>query len=318
MLSTLSYSGGSLDRASALRKDPRWLEAQLSNPNSLIIPFWRGQIGVHCFTDHALDHQPLFIPVKDFDSTPLEAELTVFLGQENQQSIFAMDFSSLEEKDFPFIKEDIQLQDLRQAVHRLAPSHAAMLGFAKAVLHWHKNHQYCGKCGTKSCSQFGGHMRLCQNTACASEHFPRTDPAVIMLVTGTCQSNGQALCLLGSHSQFANKLYSTLAGFVDPGESLEEAVKREVLEEAGIKTHNVTYQGSQPWPFPSQIMLGFRAQALEQTIQIDHDELLDARWFSAEEIRSAGNWGDEQAELWLPRHDSIARHLVDQWLTEQP
>ncbi len=314
---TLSYAGSLLDRAGVHRKNPHWIEKQLTDPESLIIPFWRGQIAVHCYIDHAMDHQPLLIRMDDYNSIPLEAEYTVFLGQENERAIFAMDFSSVDEHDFPFVKEEARLQDLRQAVHSLHPSHSAMLGFGKSVLHWHRNHQFCGKCGHKTRSLKGGHMRQCSNPDCGQEGFPRIDPAVIMLVTGVSQETGEPLCLLGHHERFPDKVYSTLAGYVDPGESLEEAVAREVLEEAGVSIRNIQYRGSQPWPFPSQIMLGFRAETEDLSIKIDQDELLDACWFRAEEIRAGGDWGDDDYELWLPRRDSIARYLINEWLEEQ-
>ncbi|MCB1756722.1 MAG: NAD(+) diphosphatase [Gammaproteobacteria bacterium] len=313
---TLSYAGSLLDRASALRKDPSWVEKQLADPDSLIIPFWRGQIAVHMLGDRELDHQPLLIRSEDFQKIPLDAEFTVYLGQENRHAIFAMDFSSLEEHDFPFVKEEARLQDLRQAVHTLDPSHSAMLGFGKSILHWHRHHRFCGKCGHPTVSKYGGHMRECTNPDCNEQGFPRIDPAVIMLVTSTCETTGEARCLLGHSSRFPHKVYSTLAGFVDPGESLEEAVAREILEEAGIKVGNISYRGSQPWPFPSQIMLGFRAEAKNNEICIDQDELVDARWFSAAELRQGGDWGDESYDLWLPRKDSIARFLINEWLAE--
>ena len=314
---SLSYAGNALDRASSLRKEPEWIRQQSENPDSLIVPFWQGQIAVHCFSDPALDHEPIFVTCKEFDSIPLEPEFTVFLGHDGDNSIFAMDFSSVAEEDFPFVSEDIQLQDLRQAVHSLHPSHSAMLGFGKSVLHWHRNHLYCGVCGHKTESHSGGHLRRCTNPDCGKEHFPRIDPAVIMLVTKTDEKTGEPRCLLGRHARLPEKMFSTLAGFVDPGETLEEAVAREVYEETGVQIDKVHYRGSQPWPFPSQLMIGFRATAVQSDITIDEQEIIEARWFSADEILEGAEWGDEEHELWLPRRDSIARHLINEWLQEQ-
>lgn len=314
---SLSYAGFALDRASSLRKKPAWIQQQFDNPESLIVPYWQGQIAVHCYSDPALDHKPIFVSVAEFESIPLEPEFSVFLGHDGESAIFAMDFSSIAEEDFPFVSEDIRLQDLRQAVHSMHPSHSAMLGFGKSVLHWHRNHLFCGTCGQKTESLSGGHMRLCTNAQCAKEHFPRIDPAVIMLVTNTDQETGESRCLLGRHGRFPERVFSTLAGFVDPGENLEEAVAREVFEEAGLEIHNIQYRGSQPWPFPSQLMLGFRAQADSEKITIDQDEIVEARWFTVEEIREGGDWGDDNFELWLPRRDSIARFLINEWLKEQ-
>ena len=190
------------------------------------------------------------------------------------------------------------------------------MAYARGILHWHQHHRYCGQCGHPTENQHGGHMRLCLNPDCGRETFPRTDPAVIMLVEHTPSNGEPPKCLLGRHSAWPPGSYSTLAGFVEPVESLEEAVAREVFEEAGIRVANVRYQASQPWPFPSSLMLGFRAQAETTAIKLDPDELADARWFTAEEIRSFGEWGDDSASLRLPRKDSIARFLVESWLGE--
>lgn len=313
MDTSISYTGNLLDRAGHLRSDANWIEAQLANPQSIVIPFWRGKVGVHCYSDPALDHKPLRITVEQLNKSPLIPEIVVFLGKENQTAIFAMDFSSMDEHSFPFTTEETHLQDLREAVHTLAHTEIAMLGYGKAVIHWHKHHQFCCKCGSKTLSKFAGHARQCTNLDCNLEGFPRTDPAVIMLVTRTCEKTGKALCLLGRSAHFPSNVYSTLAGYVDPGESLEEAVVREVEEETGIQVSNVKYIASQPWPFPSQIMLGFTASAVTHEINIDPNEIVDANWFTVEDIKNAGDWGDESASLCLPRRDSIARFLVRQW-----
>jgi NAD+ diphosphatase len=144
---------------------------------------------------------------------------------------------------------------------------------------------------------------------------PRTDPAVIMLVV---RGGGDRphQCLLGNNTKMPNGVYSTLAGFVEPGESLEEAVAREVYEEAGVRVTDVTYTGSQPWPFPASIMLGFRATAVTTDIDIDPQELDDARWFTAEDLRTFGEWADDDADRRLPRKDSIARALIETWLAD--
>ncbi len=310
----LSYSGNLLDRAGHLRKDSHWIEAQLANPESVVIPFWNGKVGVHCFSDPALDHQPLRITVEQLNASPLIPEIIVFLGREDGKAIFAMDFSSMDEHSFPFITEETRLQDLRVAVHTLAHTEIAMLGYGKAVIHWHQQHQYCCKCGATTESKFAGHARKCSNPDCAFEGFPRTDPAVIMLVTRTCEKTGQPLCLLGRSTNFPTNVFSTLAGYVDPGESLEEAIAREVEEETGIRISDVQYIASQPWPFPSQIMLGFTAKAVNSIIKIDPDEIAEAGWFTLEDVEKAAEWGDENATLCLPRRDSIAHFLVRHWV----
>jgi NAD+ diphosphatase len=193
----------------------------------------------------------------------------------------------------------------------------AMLAYARGLIHWHRRHRFCGRCGSPTQSRHGGHMRLCTNAECGREHFPRTDPAVIMLVTRPGLDGGPdggpdgGAVLMGRQKSWTEGMYSTLAGFVDPGESLEEAVAREVHEEAGIAVADVTYMASQPWPFPSSLMLGFRARATSMEIHINRDELDDARWFTRDQIARFG-----EAGLSLPRQVSIARWLIDQWLAE--
>ncbi|MGI9311834.1 MAG: NAD(+) diphosphatase, partial [bacterium] len=192
--------------------------------------------------------------------------------------------------------------------------------YARGMTHWHRRNRHCGRCGSPARSRRGGHMRQCADAACATELFPRIDPAVIMLVEQTAPRDGVAKCLLGHSRSVPRRVYSTLAGYVDPGESLEEAVAREVMEETGIEIHAAAYCASQPWAFPGCLMIGFRAAAREQAIVLAPDELEDARWFSADEVRAfaeydAAERGDAPA---LPRRDSIARTLVDAWLREQP
>ena len=180
---------------------------------------------------------------------------------------------------------------------------SALLAYAKGLAHWHARHRFCGVCGEGTEAKDAGHVRVCTGPDCATQHFPRTDPAVIMLVT-----DGDR-CLLGHNKRFPERIYSTLAGFVEPGESLEEAVAREVLEETGVRVGRVQYHSSQPWPFPASIMLGFHAEAESEAITVQAAELVDARWFSRAEIANF-----EQLGLRLPRPDSIARRLVEHWL----
>jgi NAD+ diphosphatase len=159
-------------------------------------------------------------------------------------------------------------------------------------------------------------VRRCTNPDCKAESFPRTDPVVIMLVTRPATENQAARVLLGRHSRLPRGAYSLLAGFVEPGESLEDAVAREVWEEAGVRVTDVEYIASQPWPFPYSMMIGFRATAASDDIVIDTDELEDARWFTADEVAAFGEWGDDSAAFRRPRRDAIARVLLDQWIQE--
>ncbi len=187
----------------------------------------------------------------------------------------------------------------------LLPRHeGALLAYARGIAYWHERHRFCGVCGAPTQSAEGGHVRRCTGPACGTTHFPRTDPAVIMLV-----HDGER-CLLGRKPGWPAGMHSTLAGFVEPGESLEEAVAREVFEEAGIRVDDVTYHSSQPWPFPASLMLGFHARARTLEITVDPEELEHAAWFERSFLLAR----QDDDTLRLPRRDFIARRLVEDWL----
>ena len=188
----------------------------------------------------------------------------------------------------------------------------ALLIYAKGLTHWHSTTHHCSRCGAALENTLGGHVKQCTDTTCSQLVFPRTDPAVIMLVTRTFD-DGVERCLLGRSPVWPAGMYSTLAGFVESGESLEQAVIREVFEEAGIVVDNVQYVSSQPWPFPRSIMLGFKAEAATSEITLDEMELEDAQWFSRDDLNTFGTWGDANFNYQLPRIDSIAYSLIGQW-----
>ncbi|MBT4938534.1 MAG: NAD(+) diphosphatase, partial [Rhodospirillaceae bacterium] len=178
-----------------------------------------------------------------------------------------------------------------------------------ALVHWHRGHQFCGVCGSETQAGRGGHDRACLNSDCGKVHFPRTDPAVIMLVTHPNEDS----CLLGHNKKFQGLRYSTIAGFVEPGEMLEQAVAREVYEETNIQVVDVEYKASQPWPFPASIMLGFRARAISTEIICHDQELVEAKWFSREEVLEMA----DGHETLPPTNLSISRWLIDGWLYEK-
>lgn len=229
-----------------------------------------------------------------------------FLGLDQEAARFALDTSGDARLAEAAAAQapGARFESLRGVAGRMAAAEAALLAYASGLLYWHARHRFCGVCGAPTEARAGGHQRLCTNPACAAEHFPRTDPAVIMLVTDG------ARCLLGRQRRWPEGLYSTLAGFVEPGESLEEAVRREVREEAGVRVGAVRYHSSQPWPFPGSVMLGFVARAETTTIAVDGDELEDARWFTREALLRAA----AAQEIRLPNPYSIARRLVEDWL----
>ena len=203
-------------------------------------------------------------------------------------------------------RPDLSLVDLRSLTLKSAfdPPTLSAMATAKALFGWHASHGFCAKCGAASQAAAAGWRREC--AACKTQHFPRTDPVVIMLV-----SEGDH-CLLGRQARFPKGFYSALAGFLEPGETIEAAVKREVLEEAGIACHDVVYHACQPWPFPTTLMIGCFAKATDRTIKIDHDELEDARWFSRAEVRLMLA-GSHTEGFGAPNPMAIARTLVETW-----
>jgi NAD+ diphosphatase len=308
----ISYTNGHLDRAGIQRKDPAWIATQLVKPNTRIVPVWQSRNLIRGLNGSTDSPTAVISTTNIVDS----ASEVVFLGLDADRAVFAADFSKNKEEQALKLTGEGEFIDLRQAGPLLNAQDATLMAYARGMLHWHRQHQFCGLCGHSTESQQGGHMRRCTNPDCGRQTFPRTDPAVIVLVEHTPSNDDPPKCLLGRNNNWPPGVYSTLAGFVEPVESLEEAVAREVFEEAGIRLKNVRYQASQPWPFPASIMLGFRADADTTTINVDPDELDDARWFTVEEIRTFGDWGDDTVSLRLPRKDSIARFLIESWVAE--
>jgi NAD+ diphosphatase len=299
-----AYAGSPLDRASDRREDAAFVAAALAAPESLFAPVWRaGNLmrGVEGGQPEAV-----FLTGAAAEAVRMGAGPWVLLGLRQDVAVFAVDLSAAEDP-LPLLPSEAgAFTDLRQVAGLLPADDAAVLAHARGMLHWRARHRFCGVCGAPCEPRSGGNVVAC--TACETQHFPRTDPAVIMLVTDGARA------LLGHSARFPNPtMYSTLAGFVEPGESLEEAVAREVLEETGIRVGHVAYHSSQPWPFPSSIMLGFYAKAETTDIIIDPKELSDARWFTREQI------GNPQAHGFsLPRTDSIARRLIEDWVASSP
>ena len=257
----------------------------------------------------------------------LNVEQCIFLGKNEHGAIFAVDQNKLRFSDQEELLTQGQWLSLRQNTALLNVFDAGVLALAKGLVHWHKSHQFCGQCGNLNRSAEAGHARKC--TECRNMTFPRTDPAVIMLVEKMF-NDGVPRCLLGRQASWPDGVYSTLAGFVDPGETLEAAVIREVLEESAIIAENPTYVASQPWPFPASIMLGFIAQANSEKIDTRQDSLENAQWFSREQIasfavnRSVINTEGEQPkseendpQYKMSSSDSISSYLITAWLNKE-
>ncbi len=319
------YSNTPLDRADHLRSDGATLKTLFESERALLLPVWRGKLLVGDKNNVAGDSGPAMITIP-VTQCPASADADLFLGLLDTTPVFARSLSSLEEPQLtswlslaqttePEFNA-VRFDDLRVIGPALNANDGALMAYARGLLFWHDSCQFCSRCGHALHSINGGHAKTCDNSACNYQSFPRTDPAVIMLVTHDATNNAPAQCLLGRNAAWPKGVFSTLAGFVETGESLEQGVQREVFEEANIRTENVRYIASQPWPFPRSIMLGFEATATSTEITIDPKELDDARWFTAEELKTFGTWGDEQYEFQLPRTDSIARFLIDRWIKE--
>lgn len=285
------FAGAYVDRSGDKREDPRWLEAALCGGNARFAPVWQDK----CL---ATGEPPRIALLDHRQIDPLLAKsATVFLGMYQGHPAFAVDVVDVQEAPFSHVGS---FHDLRYLGSVLPADEANLVAHAIAVVHWHHVQKFCGMCGAPTTAESGGNTRVCTSTACGARLFPRVDPAIIVLVT-----RGEH-CLLGRQKSWPEGRYSTIAGFVEPGESLEDAVRREVFEETNVSVGEVRYHSSQPWPFPSSLMLGFAATGESVDIKLNDAELEDARWFTRKECDS----GFPK----LPFRLSIARRLIDDWL----
>ena len=299
----LTYCGGWLDRASASRTDPDWIKATLNAEDARLIPLWQDQCLV--IGDPPA---PLRTMVAGAAELLAAADDPVFLGLDGTVGVFAVDLSALPYERMVALTGAATVMDVRALVGQLTPAEAAIHAHARGILHWHRGQRYCGTCGTRTVSRDGGQVRACPVSGCGRVFFPRIEPAVIVLIEapGTPRR-----CLLGRHRGAGEGRYSTLAGFVEIGESLEDAVRREMAEEAGVRLASVDYQASQAWPFPAGLMVGFRAVAASDEVRPDGVELVEARWFTREELLAHQAAGHR-----LGRPDSIDRYLLRSWMEE--
>ncbi|MHA6762780.1 NAD(+) diphosphatase [Streptacidiphilus sp. PAMC 29251] len=292
----LALSRAGVDRAAEHRQDEPWLAAAWSHPDTRVLAVAEGQAFV---MDTAAGSE--LVLLASFEVP--EGGERYFLGTDRDGvAFFALALSSLPGR----LDGEARPAGLREVGALLQDRDAGLLVHAVALENWHRSHRFCSRCGHATVPAAAGHVRRC--TSCAHEHYPRTDGAVIMMVT-----DDRDRALLGRQALWPEGRYSTLAGFVEPGESLEQAVAREVAEEAGVGVDlaTVEYVASQPWPFPSSLMLGFTARAERGAteITVDGEELSEARWFSREELKA----GMESGEVLPPSGISIARRLVELW-----
>jgi NAD+ diphosphatase len=297
----IAYSGNPLDRAGDKRGDAEWLTALRCDPRARILPLCRLQPLLKETGGEAVT-ELRYVSGADFRYLGGEGTVEVFLGLADGIAYFARDVSGA---DDAFVKFGT-FKDARAAAALLSYEEVAIVGQAKALVDWHLRHKFCAQCGASTKMADAGYKRVC--AACGAEHFPRTDPAVIMLVT-----EGDS-CLLARNRRFTAGFSSALAGFVEPGESIEEAVAREVMEEVGLSVARVRYFASQPWPFPSSLMIGCFAESRTREIKIDGKEIIAAEWFARDAVKLL--LSGERRDILLPRRDAIAYHLVKTWAEE--
>lgn len=296
------YSGQWLERMAARREDATWLAEVRAAPDVQVIPLWRDQ----CVVDGA-PGRAIRLTGPDAGELLARSAEAVFLGLDGCAGIFAVDLSDLDEERAVSLVGGTAVVDARTVFTAHSAGEAATLAYARGLLHWVRNQRYCGRCGAATELRSGGHVRACIGSDCGRLLFPRIEPAVIMLVQS---ATDPGRCLLARHRNSVLGRYSTLAGFVEVGESLEDAVRREVAEEVGLTVGSVFYVGSQPWPFPSGLMVAFRAVVEADTVDLDHNELVDAKWFTRAELAA------EAAADRLGRVDSIDRVLLTSWIEE--
>ncbi|MDH3640874.1 MAG: NAD(+) diphosphatase [Gammaproteobacteria bacterium] len=298
-----TFAGNPLDRADAQRRDPEWLAAAAGEPGSRYLAF--SNLNVLLTGD---EPELGWLSSQVIQDLRLNAA-PILLGLDDGVAHFAIDVSELADPEHELnLDGDWRFEDCRSAGMLLSTERTGIVAQSRSQIDWHRRHRFCSVCGARSEPERGGHVRRCP--ACRAEHFPRTDPVAIMLIT-----NGED-CLLGqSAGRLARTgMYSALAGFIDQGESIEEAVRREVREEAGVEVGEVGYHSSQPWPFPSSLMIGCHGKATSTDIEIDPNEMADVSWFSRSDVRRALDQANP--DLKVPGPIAIAHHLIKAWVED--
>ena len=306
MIDWHSLFTGPLDRMSAMRRDDAWMAEKMRDHRTRFVLVWRDRNLL--IAGDAPQAVTLAGPRVREILTEAACE-TALLGLEGETAYFAADLSHREPTAFAELLGQAEFVDIRNARPLLEESVGGLLLQARGLMYWHRQNRFCAACGHPTLATTAGYSRRCTNADCGREHFPRLDPAIIVLVTRPTPEG--EVCLLAHKAEWPDNRFSTIAGFVEPGETIEDAVRREVMEETGVTVVETQYRGSQPWPFPASLMLGFRASAVDPTIQVDNDEVAEARWFTRDDILNAAQRGFS-----VTRGGSISSWLVDGWLKE--
>ena len=301
----IPFGGNPLNRASEKRTDPNWIVSKRRDETSLILPMWR-------LEPFLLGAEKSIPPVElglvrpgVADSLAVAGAACIFLGLDGDTAVFALDISEASDpQNIGPLAGLGHFREARTAAQIVSIKDAAIIAQAKAMIDWHRRHGFCPACGAPTKMMDAGYRRLCDK--CHAEHFPRVDPVVIMLAT-----HGEA-CLVGRGKQFPAGMFSALAGFVEPGETIEEAVRRELMEEASVKVGEVTYYATQPWPFPSSLMIGCFAKAKNRDVKADENEVAEVRWIERGVARELIE-GKQVDGLRVPPAIAIAHHLIKTW-----
>ena len=296
------FAGNPLDRVSERRRDKEWVASLLAAPDSRVLPLYDLKPAIDDMESPSLGWQP----VDGWRERIANGATCIFLGLDDDgRAHFAVDATGADSAS----NATAENVDVRALAPLVPSGDAAILAEARSLIDWHARHGYCAQCGTPTNVSSAGWTRRCPN--CRASHYPRSDPVTIMLVV-----RGER-ALLGRNRRRPGQRFSCLAGFMEPGETPEEAVRREVREESGIKVGRVKYLAAQPWPFPSTLMMGFLAEGISEDITIDPEEIAEARWFERAEIREmvarAADGEDDPSKVSIPQPLAIAHHLCRRW-----
>jgi len=299
-----TFAGNPLDRASDRRSDPAWLAEKLAAPDAMAVALWNGRPFVESGQEGGV--QIAYLSAAMAGELAGGEERLLFLGLWKDSAVFAVDLEGAADPADGPLQGLGRFEDLRAISLRLADTEAAILATGKQMFEWRRRHRHCANCGEPTLVADGGWKRSCP--ACDAEHFPRTDPVVIMLPFH------EGRCMLGRQAVWPVGMFSALAGFLEPGESIEEACARELHEEAGLKAVAVRYHSTQPWPYPSSLMIGLIAEVADDQAAPDQTELSEVRWFTRDEARDL--LAGRLPGLFAPAAMAIAHQLIRAWVEQ--